>query len=212
MVPRYNIPPQRASSGAPRQEGPSVPSRGLDISPPSRTVETVGLGPEGAQLIDSSLSTEVFETILHSRTPSTMKLYALKWRVFTSWCRDHKRYPVNCPVGTVLEFLQERFTAGLALHILKVYVAAINAYHIPLGGMSLRKDPLVSCFLHGTLRLRPAARTRVPTWDLAIVLQDLSLAPFEPLEEVSAWNLHLAWLKHSFTLDQIMFLRSPLMW
>ncbi len=50
----------------------------------------------------------------------------------------------------------------------------------------MRKDPLISCFLHGTLRLRPAARTRVPTWDLAIVLQGLSLAPFEPLEEVPA--------------------------
>ncbi len=33
MVSRYNIPPRRASSGAPCQEGPSVPSRGLDISP-----------------------------------------------------------------------------------------------------------------------------------------------------------------------------------
>ncbi len=65
-------------------------------------------------------------------------------------------------------------------------MAAISAYHIPLGGMSMRKDPLISCFLHGTLRLRPAARTRVPTWDLAIVLQGLSLAPFEPLEEVPA--------------------------
>ncbi len=76
-----------------------------------------------------------------------------------------------------------RFTAGLTLYTLKVYVAAISAYHIPLGGMSLGRDPLVSRFLHGTLRLRPAARTRVPTWDLTIVLQGLSLAPFEPLDE-----------------------------
>ncbi len=70
MVPRYNIPSRRASSGAPRQEGPSFPSRGFDISPPTRTVETVGLASEGAQLIDSGLSTEVVETILHSRAPS----------------------------------------------------------------------------------------------------------------------------------------------
>ncbi len=90
---------------------------------------------------------------------------------------------VNCQVGTVLEFLQERFTAGLAPSTLNVYVAAISAYHIPLGGMTLGKDPLVSRFLRGTLRLRPAARTRLPTWDLAIVLQCLSLAPFEPLEQ-----------------------------
>ncbi len=33
MVPRYIIPSRRASSRAPCQEGPSVPSRGLGISP-----------------------------------------------------------------------------------------------------------------------------------------------------------------------------------
>ncbi len=114
MVPRYNIPFRWASNGAPNQEGPSVPSRGLDISPPTRTVETVGLASEGAQLIDSGLSTEVFETILHPRAPSKRKLYALKWRVFISWCSDHQLDTVNDPVGTLLEFLQERFTAGLA--------------------------------------------------------------------------------------------------
>ncbi len=114
MVPRFNIPSRRASSGAPHQKGLSVPSRGLDISPPTRTVETVGLASEGAQLIDSGLSTEVVETILHSRAPSTRKLYALKWKVFTSWCSDHQLDPINCPVSTVLEFLQDRFTAGLA--------------------------------------------------------------------------------------------------
>ncbi len=169
-----------------RQEGPSVPSGGLDISPPSRTMETVGLASEGAHLIDSGLSTKVVETILHPRAPSTRKCYAWKWKVFTSWCSDYQLDPVNCPVGTVLEFLQDRFTAGLAPSTLKVYVVAICAYHIPLGGMSMGKDPLESRFLSGTLRLRLAARTRVPTWDLAIVLQGLSLAPIEPLEEVPA--------------------------
>ncbi len=137
MVPRFNIPSRRASSGAPCQEGPSVPSRGLDISPPTRTMETVGLASEGAQLIDSDLSTEVVETILHSKAPSTKKLYALKWKVFTSWCSDRQLDPVNCPVGTVL---QDRFTAGLTPSTLKVYVAAISAYHIPLGGMSLERE------------------------------------------------------------------------
>ncbi len=126
MVPKSTIPSRRASSGAPRQEGPFVPSGGLDISPPSRTMETVGLASEGAQLIDSGLSTEVVETILHSRAPSMRKLYALKWKVFTSWCSDHQLDPVNCPVVTVLEFLQDRFTAGLAPSTLKVYGAAFK--------------------------------------------------------------------------------------
>ncbi|KAL0149475.1 hypothetical protein M9458_055263 [Cirrhinus mrigala] len=82
-------------------------------------------------------------TILHPRpelwklAPSTRKLYALKWKLFTSWCGDHQQDPVNCPVGTVLEFLQDRFSAGLAHSTLKVYVAAIAAYHALLGGSSV---------------------------------------------------------------------------
>ncbi len=139
---------------------------GLEIPPPTRTVETVGLASEGVQLIDSGLSTEVVETILHSRAPSTRKLNALKWRVFTSWCSDQLD-PFNCPVGTVLEFLQERFTTGLAPSTLKVYVVAISAYHIPLGGISLGN---IIVFLRGTwgsILCGPGkARFALPTTDI----------------------------------------------
>ncbi len=44
---------------------------------------------------NSGLSTEVVETILHSRAPSTRKLYALKWKVFASWCSDHQLETIN---------------------------------------------------------------------------------------------------------------------
>jgi len=64
--------------------------------------------------------------------------------------------PVICPVGTVLDFLQERFSAGLSPSTLKVYVAAISAYHTTLSGASLGRDPLITRFLLSTLRLRPA--------------------------------------------------------
>ncbi len=64
------------------------------------------------------------------------------WKVFTSWCSDRQLDPVNCPVGTVLEFLQDGFTAGVTPSTLKVYVTAISAYHIPLGGMPLGKGIL----------------------------------------------------------------------
>ncbi len=149
LAPRYKIPSRQASSWAPRQEGPPIPCAGLEISPPTRTVETVSLASEGAQLIDSGFSTKVVETILHSRAPSTRKL-ALKWRVFYSWCSDHQLDPVNCSAVTVLEFLQERFTAGLTPPTLKVYAVAISAYHIPLGGISLGKTPWHLIFLRGT--------------------------------------------------------------
>lgn len=118
--------------GASRQEGPADTGRGLNISPSARTMETVGLAPEGAQYREAGLSAGVVETILSSRAPSTRKLYGLKWNVFTIWCREREVDPVNCPVASVLEFLQDRFSAGLTPSTLKVYVAAISAFHAPL--------------------------------------------------------------------------------
>ncbi len=43
---------------------------GMIFQPPLGVVETMGVAPEGAQLIASGLSTEVDETILQSRAPS----------------------------------------------------------------------------------------------------------------------------------------------
>ncbi|KAI2655577.1 Transposon Ty3-G Gag-Pol polyprotein [Labeo rohita] len=189
MVLGPDFSPRRLSTGDSRQEGSPLTGGGLCVPPSPGAVETLGVAPEGAHLLASGLSTEVVETILQSRAPSTRKLYALKWRLFTSWCERHQQDPVNCPVGTVLEFLQDRLSAGLSHSTLKVYVAAIAAYHAPLGGLSVGKDPLVSRFLHGALRLRPPVRSRVPSWDLSLVLEALCRPPFEPIEEISDRHL-----------------------
>ncbi len=125
-----------------------------------------------------------------ARAPATRKLYSSKWGVFESWCLSRAIDPVNCPVGPVLEFLQERMTAGAAATTLRVYVAAIAARReldeIPLG-----RHRLVSAFMHGVRRLRPARPTAVPSWDLSVVLEGLVTAPFEPLESASERILNL---------------------
>ncbi|KAI2657541.1 hypothetical protein H4Q32_008891 [Labeo rohita] len=119
LVLEPDFPPQRLSMGDSRQEGSPL-SGGRHHPPPSpRVVEVMGVAPEGEHLVPSCLSTEVVETILQSRAPSTRKLYVLKWKLFTSWCGHRQQDPVNCPVGTVLEFLQDRFAAGLAHSILR---------------------------------------------------------------------------------------------
>ncbi|XP_067258622.1 uncharacterized protein [Chanodichthys erythropterus] len=185
MVFRHNVSTTRLSLGASSQAGSPVSSGWHDSPSPPRYVETVGLAPEGARLIETGLPTEVVETILHSRAPSTRKLYLYKWKVFALWCEQHNLDPVHSSVSDVLRFLQEKFSEGLTPSTLKVYVAAISAHHIPVGGSSLGRDPLVVRFLRGALRLRPVVCTKTPTWDLTIVLQGLAEAPFEPIEEVS---------------------------
>ncbi|KAI2644504.1 Transposon Ty3-G Gag-Pol polyprotein [Labeo rohita] len=200
MVLGPDISPRRLSMGDSRQEGSPLTRGGYHLAPPPGAVEAVGVASEGAQLIASGLSTEVVETILHSRAPSTRKLYALKWKLFTSWCGERQQDPANCPVGTVLEFLQARFSTGLAHSTLKVYVAAISAYHAPLGGMSVGRNHLVTRFLRGALRLRPPTRPHIPTWDLAVVLEALCRPPFEPIEEIPD---RLLSIKTALLLDAI---------
>lgn len=48
---------------------------------------------------------------------------------------------------------------------------------VPLG-----RHRLVSSFMHGVRRLRPARPISVPFWDLSVVLERLLELPFEPLE------------------------------
>ncbi len=135
----------------------------------------------GPRALMNNLPVEVQETIASARAPATRKLFSSKWGVFESWCLARAIDPVNYPVGPVLEFLQERLTAGAAATTLRVYVAAIAARReldeIPLG-----RHRMVSAFMRGVRQLRPTRPTAVPSWDLSVVLEGLVMAPFEPLQ------------------------------
>ncbi len=130
------------------------------------------------------LPVEVQETIASARAPATRKLYSSKWGFFESWCLACAIDPVNCPVGPVLEFLQERLTAAAAATTLRVYVAALAARR-ELGEIPLGRHRMVSAFMRGVRRLRPVRPTAVPSWDLSVILEGLVTAPFEPLESAS---------------------------
>ncbi len=73
--------------------GISSHRQGAPFFTPARSGGSYGCGPEGAQLIASGLSTEVVETILQSRAPSTRKSYTAKWHLFTSWCHSRQLDP-----------------------------------------------------------------------------------------------------------------------
>ncbi len=179
-----NSPLVSAYLGDSDQAGLTVPASGQDLASSAGALEVVGMAHTGPRAVIDGLPAEVQETIASARAPATRKLYSSKWGVFESWCLTRAIDPVNCPVGPVLEFLQERLTAGAAATTLRVYVAAIAARReldeIPLG-----RHWMVSAFMRGVRRLRPVRPTAVPSWDLSVVLEGLVTAPFEPLESAS---------------------------
>ncbi|KAI2647034.1 NLR family CARD domain-containing protein 3 [Labeo rohita] len=215
----------RSASGS---SGESSPGRGqFTVSSPVLAGPSMVLGPDISSrwlsMGDSHQEGSPLTGGGHHSSPPLRAVEAVGVasegaQLIASGLSTEKQDPVNCPVGTVLEFLQARFSTGLSHSTLKVYVAAISAYHALLGGMSVGKDPLVVCFLRGVLRLRPPTRPHVPTWDLAVVLEALCRPPFEPIEEIpiqfliikTALLLALTSLKQVGDLQALSVAPSPL--
>ncbi len=123
------------------QAGPALSASGQDLAPSIQNLEAVSMAHPRPQGLISSLPA-------NARAPATRKLYSSKWRVFEFWGLAHAVDPVNCPIGPVLEFLQERLEAGASATTLSVYVAAI-ADRRELDEMPLGWHQIVSAFMHG---------------------------------------------------------------
>ncbi len=103
----------------------------------------------------------------------------------------HHTDPVHCQVVSVLKFLQEKLSSGTCPGTLRDYVSTISACHALIDRVSVRKHPLVACFIHGAKQLRSPTRVTVPSWDLAVVLEGLVGTSFEPLESATVKLLTL---------------------
>ncbi len=147
-----NSPLVSAPLGDSDQAGLAVPASRQDLASSTRALEVVGMAHTGPRAVMDILPVEVQETIASARAPATRKLYSSKWGVFESWCLARAIDPVNCPVGPVLAFLQERLTAGAAATTLRVYVAAIAA-RTELDEIPLGRHRMVSAFMRGVRHL-----------------------------------------------------------
>ncbi len=170
------------------ETGPPVSSERDNLAPSARSV---GPAPLAARREPASFSESMLNTISEARAPSTRRLYALKWSVFSTWCLDHGENPSTSDLSVVLSFLQELLDKGRSPSTLKVYVAAIAASHAPIAGQSLGRNTSVVRFLRGAMRLNPPRPLTVPTWDLPTVLRALKGPPFEPLQSTTLWSLSL---------------------
>ncbi len=180
----------RADSATDRSPLAHAPETGSPLSgernnmaPSTRAVGSLHLA---AQWEPTGLPERVLNTISEARAPSTRRLYALKWSVFSTWCLNRGENPSTSELAVVLSFLQELLDKGHSHSTLKVFVAAIAAFHAPIAGQSVGRDNSVVRFLKGARRLNT-----VPTWDLPTVLRAFKGPPFEPLQSTDLRSLSL---------------------
>ena len=112
---------------------------------------------------------------------STSRLYQSRWQIFCGWCRGRGVAPVNATVPVVVDFLIHlRHDKGLSGSAVKGYSSALNSV-LALKGRDLASSREITMLLRSLSRSVDPVELRPPAWDVALVLQSLTGAPYEPL-------------------------------
>ena len=112
---------------------------------------------------------------------STSRLYQLRWQIFCGWCRGGGVAPVNATVPVVVDFLIHlRHDKDLSVSAVKGYSSALNSV-LALKGRDLASSQEIRMLLRSFSRSVDPVELRPPAWDVALVLQSLTGAPYEPL-------------------------------
>ena len=112
---------------------------------------------------------------------STTRLYQSRWQIFCGWCRGKGVAPVNATVPVVVDFLIHlRHDNGLSVSAVKGYSSALNSV-LALKGRDLASSREITMLLFSFSRSVDPVELRPPAWDIALVLQSLTGAPYEPL-------------------------------
>ena len=113
---------------------------------------------------------------------SSSRLYQLRWKIFCGWCRGRGVAPVNATVPVVVDFLIHlRQDKGLSVSAVKGYCSALNSV-LALKGRDLAASREITTLLRSFARSVNPVELRPPAWDVSLVLQSLTGAPYEPLQ------------------------------
>ena len=112
---------------------------------------------------------------------SSSRLYQSRWKIFCGWCRGRGVAPVNATVPVVVDFLIHlRQDKGLSVSAVKGYCSALNSV-LALKGRDLAASREITTLLRSFSRSINPVELRPPAWDISLVLQSLTGAPYEPL-------------------------------
>ena len=108
-------------------------------------------------------------------------MYQSRWQIFCGWCRGRGVAPVNPTVPVVVDFLIHlRLDKGLSVSAVKGYSSALNSVLV-LKGRDLAASREIAMLLRNFSRSVNPVELRPPAWDVSLVLQSLTGAPYEPL-------------------------------
>ena len=176
-------------SAQPAQSG--VPTIQPDPAQELVKPEPTCLAPRATAIKEQGFSEAVAARIEAPQRGSTRSVYEAKWTIFTKWCLsnqvDFRAPPLKAIADFLLHLFQDR---KLQPSTIDEYRSAI-ADKLGNSTINVSKDENLTHLLDSFHRDRPKGRRGIPSWNLSLVLHQLTKTPFEPLKEASTETLDL---------------------
>ena len=163
----------------------------LCVPQQSATSQSPPLVSRSGQLQEQGFSVEVAERIAAPQRSSTRTIYKSKWALFEKWCRENLVDFSTPSVKQISDFfmylyqdLNRRPSTIDGYRTAIVDTLGPTAHHIAHNADLHR---LLSSF-H---RDHPKSSRNLPKWNLSVVLNELTKAPFEPMKDTDLKHLTL---------------------
>ena len=170
----------------PAQPAQSVdPAFQPDPSQKSGKHESPCMAPRASAIKEQGFSEVVAARIEAPQRRSTRSVYEAKWTIFTKWCITHQVDFRAPPVKSVADFPMYLFQdRKLQPSTIDGYRSAI-ADKLGSSSFNISKDENLTRLLDSFHRDRHKGRRGIPSWNLSLVLHQLTKAPFERIREAS---------------------------
>ena len=151
--------------------------------------EPTCLAPRASAIKEQGFSEAVAARIEAPQRRSTRSVYEAKWTIFTKWCLSNQVDFRAPPLKAIADFLLHLFQDK------KLQPGTIDGYRSAIADklgnstINVSKDENLTRLLDSFHRVRPKGRRGIPSWNLSLVLHQLTKAPFEPLKESSLKHL-----------------------
>ena len=160
-----------------------VPQENAAPQPP-RLVSRSGL------LQEQGFSVEVAERIAAPQRSSTRTTYKSKWALFEKWCRENSVDFSTPSVKQISDFFIYLYQD------LNRRPSTIDGYRTAIvdtlgpSGQHIAHNEDLHRLLSSFHRDRPKSSRNLPKWNLSVVLNELTEAPFEPMKDTDLKHLH----------------------
>ena len=151
--------------------------------------EPTCLAPRASAIKEQGFSEAVAAQIEAPQRGSTRSVYEAKWTIFTKWYLSDQVDIRAPPLKAKADFLLYLF------QVRKLQPGTIDGYRSAIADklgnvdINVSRDEYLTCLLDSFERDRLKARRGIPSWNLSLVLHQLTKAPFEPLKEASLKHL-----------------------